>query len=598
MSSYNTYFGSLGRYGINFGDFTPLTSLLCSAVVSTPEGNTGTTIPQAVEKTKKDGDQGPKAVTDDNSLQNLIRSIKEKSVDEPKLPTEITTPPNGIVPPKGFKEIERYWVYEPFAFITIMYNSNTLEYQYFVCEPELTDFEAELLERLYIDLRDILLRSAVDAEKADRRHVLKDVCDSLLSIYGIKLTDEVYKKIFYFLERNYIGYGRIDALLKDAQIEDISCNGFNIPVFLYHVKYMNIKTNIIFYKEEELNSMVIRLVQLGGKHISVANPITHSMLPDGSRMEATLGREVTTRGSSFSIRKFRPDPFTPVDIIRHNTMTPEILAYLWLSIENNKNLLFAGGTASGKTSSLNAVSLFIPLTSKVITIEDTRELTLYHSNWVADLTREALSTNASGEIDMFELLRAALRQRPEYIIVGEIRGKEAATLFQAMNTGHTTYSTMHAGSIQAVVNRLLNDPINIPNMMLQALNIVCIQQLVYMNGQRARRVKTIVEITGIDQKTNNLRINELYKWNSVDDSYERLGDSTVLADIMEKRGWDRARMSAEISNRAKVLDYLMSKNLRDYKSVSVVVHAYYMMPDKVIEMVDKDALKDLLVIEE
>ncbi len=598
MSSDNSSFNSLGRYGISFGDFKPLSSLLCSAVVSTPEANTGTSIPRAEDKPKSDATQGPRAISDENSLQNLIRSIKDTNVDEPRVHKEPTVPPGGIVPPKGYKEIERYWVYEPFAFITIMYNNNTLEYQYFVCEPELTDFEAELLERLYIDLRDILLRSAVDAEKVDRKRVLKDVCDSLLTIYGIKLSDEVYKKIFYFLERNYLGYGRIDALLKDAQIEDISCNGFNIPVFLYHVKYMNIKTNIVFYNEEELNSMVVRLVQLGGKHISVANPIAHSTLPDGSRLEATLGREVTTRGSSFSIRKFRPDPFTPVDIIRHNTMTPEILAYLWLAIENNKNLLFAGGTASGKTSSLNAVSLFIPLTSKVITIEDTRELTLYHSNWVADLTREALSQNASGEIDMFELLRAALRQRPEYIIVGEIRGKEAATLFQAMNTGHTTYSTMHAGSIQAVVNRLLNDPINIPNMMLQALNIVCIQQLVYMNGQRARRVKTIVEITGVDQKTNNLRINELYKWNSVDDSYERLGDSTVLAEIMEKRGWDRSRMSDELAKRAKVLEYLMTKNLRDYKSVSVVVHAYYMMPDQVIEMVEKDALKDLLVVKE
>jgi flagellar protein FlaI len=567
-------------------------------VVNAPEGSTSIDTTQVVDTIKHDIDESSTTAADDNSLQNLIRSIKEKSVDVPELPKERTKPPGGIVPPKGFKEIERYWVYEPFSFITIMYNSNTMEYQYFVCEPDLTDFEAALLERMYEDLRDILLRSAVDAEKVDRRRVLKDVCDSLLSIYNIKLTDEVYKKIFYYLERNYIGYGRIDALLRDAQIEDISCNGFNIPVFLYHIKYMNIKTNIVFYNEEELNSIVIRLVQLGGKHISVANPITHSTLPDGSRLEATLGREVTTRGSSFSIRKFRPDPFTPVDIIHHNTMTPEILAYLWLAIENNKNLLFAGGTASGKTSSLNAVSLFIPLTSKVITIEDTRELTLYHSNWVADLTREALSRSASGEIDMFELLRAALRQRPEYIIVGEIRGKEAGTLFQAMNTGHTTYSTMHAGSIQAVVNRLLNEPINIPNMMLQALNIVCIQQLVYMNGQRARRVKTIVEITGIDQKTNNLRINELYKWNSVDDTFERLGDSTVVADIMEKRGWDRAHMAEELAKRAKVLQYLTDKNLRDYKSVSVVVHAFYMMPDKVIEMVEKDALKDLLIVQE
>jgi archaeal flagellar protein FlaI len=575
MSSDNSSFNSLGRYGISFGDFKPLSSLLCSAVVSTPEANTGTSIPRAEDKPKSEATQGPRALADENSLQNLIRSIKDTNVDEPRVHKEPTVPPGGIVPPKGYKEIERYWVYEPFAFITIMYNNNTLEYQYFVCEPELTDFEAELLERLYIDLRDILLRSAVDAEKVDRKRVLKDVCDSLLTIYGIKLSDEVYKKIFYFLERNYLGYGRIDALLKDAQIEDISCNGFNIPVFLYHVKYMNIKTNIVFYNEEELNSMVVRLVQLGGKHISVANPIAHSTLPDGSRLEATLGREVTTRGSSFSIRKFRPDPFTPVDIIRHNTMTPEILAYLWLAIENNKNLLFAGGTASGKTSSLNAVSLFIPLTSKVITIEDTRELTLYHSNWVADLTREALSQNASGEIDMFELLRAALRQRPEYIIVGEIRGKEAATLFQAMNTGHTTFSTMHAGSIDAAIHRLESEPLNVPRNMLQALNIISVQALIYRGTERVRRVQEVVEIVGIDPATGNLQVNNVFEYDPLHDRTSYTGRSQVYAKMAEKRGWTRDQLDTEIAVRENLLEEMRKQGIRDYISVASLFHLYH-----------------------
>jgi flagellar protein FlaI len=340
--------------------------------------------------------------------------------------------------------------------------------------------------------------------------------------------------------------------------------------------------------------MVVRLAQRGGKHISVAMPIVSGTLPNGSRIEATLGKEITTRGSSFTIRRFRADPFTPIDILNYNTMSLEILAYIWLAIENNRNLLFAGGTASGKTSSLNAVSQFIPQNSKVITIEDTRELTLYHSNWIAGLTRESQMQGNSVEIEMYDLLRAALRQRPEYIIVGEVRGKEALTLFQAMNTGHTTYSTMHASSIQAVVNRLLNEPINVPNMMLTSLNIVCIQELVFIDGKKLRRNKSIVEITGVDPRTNNLRINELYRWNSVDDTYELMGDSVVLSDIMARRGWTRKRLEDEMESRCKVLDYLRRKGIRDYKHVTRAVNAYYVMPNDVIGMIDNDTFLQLL----
>jgi flagellar protein FlaI len=522
--------------------------------------------------------------------EDRLRKMPSPSPDEQSGAPVPPTPPSlqdGVV------EIERYWVHEPYAFVSILYHNRAKEHTYLLCEPMLGDFEAELLERLYSDLRDILIRSEVDAAITDRREVLRSRCDMLLGIYGIRLDSDARQKLLYYIERNYLGHGKIDGLIRDGALEDISCNGVGIPIFLFHQKYQNLKTNVIF-AEEELNSTVIRLAQRGGKHISIATPIVNATLPDGSRVEATLGREVTTRGSSFTIRKFRADPFTPVDLLSYNTMSAEIVAYLWLAIENNKNMIFAGGTASGKTSSLNAVSLFIPQPSKVITIEDTRELMLHHNNWIAGVTRESQIQGNSIEIDMYDLLRAALRQRPEYIIVGEVRGKEALTLFQAMNTGHTTYSTMHAGSIQAVVNRLLNEPINVPNMMLQSLNIVSIQELVFVNGQKLRRTRSVVEITGIDPRTNNLRINELYRWNTADDTYEPMGESVVMADIMTRRGWDRARLKQEIADRIKVLDYLHRKGIRDYRRVTVAINAYYVMPAQVLEMIDRDELDGMI----
>ena len=528
-------------------------------------------------------------------IEDIAQQMRLATSDHPRPlePPSIEVNEDDLIT-EGSTEIERYWISEPLAYISIMYDKKNLEYVYNVCEPELSPPERDLLERLFRNIRDILIRSHIYATKAERKKVLTDVYKSLLSTYGIKLSKKSFDYILYYLERNYLGYGLIDVIMHDDLLEDISCNGVNEPVYLFHRKYQNIKSNVIFREEYELNSMVTMLVQRGGRHISYSEPISNTTLPDGSRLEATLGREVTTMGSSFSIRKFRSDPFTPIDLIKYNTMSSEVLAYLWLAIENNNSLIFAGGTASGKTSSLNAVSLFIPQGAKVITIEDTRELMLYHNNWLASVTREGPTKQLGGEIDMYELLRAALRQRPEYIIVGEVRGKEAMTMFQAMNTGHTTYSTMHAGSIQAVVNRLLNNPINVPNMMLQALNIVCIQELINIDGKKMRRTRSIVEITGIDPRTNNLRINQLYKWDSLSDTYESQQNSHVLATIADKLGWSNERLALEMKHRIELLDYLTREDLRDYKSVGIVAHLYSVMPEKVLDLVKNNKLADII----
>jgi flagellar protein FlaI len=283
---------------------------------------------------------------------------------------------------------------------------------------------------------------------------------------------------------------------------------------------------------------------------------------------------VTTRGTSFTIRKFREEPFSPVELMENGTFNADSLVYFWLAIANNKSLLFIGGTASGKTTSLNAVSLFIPPVAKVVSIEDTREITLYHDNWIASVTREAL-TEGGNAINMFDLLRAAMRQRPEFILVGEVRGHEAQTLFQAMNTGHTTFSTMHAGSVDAAIHRLESEPLNVPRNMMQALNIISVQGLIYRGTERVRRVQEVVEIAGIDPSTGNLRVNNVFVYDPVHDVFSYTGRSQVYADIAEKRGWTREQLDIEIGVRKTVLDAMQKQDIKDYISVASLFHAYH-----------------------
>ncbi len=548
--------------------------------------------------------------------------------------------------PDGYTEIDRYWVDEPYAFVLVLYDTVKKVPVYTVVEPALTPFEKTLLIRLYEDLSDVLTLDDVEfaesnagqfdegiaeeilegnggngggevatgdtgeddeqfEERVDARFVdagdggngagfdinlvkgqiLQRKALELLGYYSIELSPRSTHKILHFLNRNYIGYGKLDAILKDPHIEDISCDGVGIPIFLYHTVYKNIETNLTF-SEDYLNSFVIQLVQRGGKHISIGSPMVNATLPDGSRLQATLGKEITTRGSSFTIRRFKEDPFTPVDMLNFGTCSSEMLAYFWLAIENNKSMILAGGTASGKTSALNAISMFIPPIAKVVSIEDTRELTLHHENWIAGVTREStIAHEGVSEISMFELLKAALRQRPEYILVGEVRGEEALTLFQAMSTGHTTYSTMHAADIETLLNRLQGEPINVPHAMLQALNIVSIQMQTYIGTERVRRTKTLLEITGLDQRTGGVRINDLYTWDPAKDTFVYSDNSYVLDQIREERGWTKGQLRDALAERKDILEYMVEKEITNYKEISQIVQRYALDPDAVLSEV-------------
>jgi flagellar protein FlaI len=491
-------------------------------------------------------------------------------------------------PKPGIEEIEVYPVNEPYAHVRIIYDHSTHEYTYIIIEPSLTEPEKDLLTELKQRLFETLDINTKDLSKEEARLKLRAAADEIMRDYGIKLTPIAREKILYNMHKDFLGNGLIDPIMHDKYIEDISCDGVNSQLFAYHASYESMKTNLVYHNAEELDSFVTKLAQRAGKYISIAEPILDATMPDGSRIQMTLGQEVTAHGSTFTIRKFKDEPITPTDLIEWHTFAPLSIAYIWLCVEHGKSAIFAGGTASGKTTSLNAIALFIPPMAKIVSLEDTREIKLPHPNWIPSVTRDSFDSAGRGEINMYELLRAAMRQRPEYIIVGEVRGKECQTLFQAMSTGHTTYSTTHADSVSSVVHRIENPPMDVPRNMLSALDFICIQVQARVGGKRIRRNKQIIEILDIDPRTNELITNEVFKWRSATDEINYSGKSYLLEEIMEAKGWSENRMREELKRRQEVLEWMRIKKIRNYKDVSKILISYYRDPEAVIEKVRKD----------
>ncbi|SFB74655.1 flagellar protein FlaI [Halobiforma haloterrestris] len=484
---------------------------------------------------------------------------------------------------EGIEEVDRYWVNAPFSFVTIGYDSERNQHRYRTVEPTLTAEERVLIETLQDDVRDPLLYREADGD--DVESILQETIREYLERYGAEVDVATFYRLFYYIHRDFRGYGRLDPIMHDPRVEDVSCDGYDLPIFVYHEEYTDVATNVDFEKEA-LDRFVVRLAQHSGRHISIGDPMVETTLPDGSRAELALGEEVTPRGSAFTIRKYADEPFTPIDLLEYGTFSVEQMAYLWLAIEHNKSLIFAGGTASGKTTSMNAISMFIPPRSKVLTIEDTRELQLYHDNWLSSVTRERL--HEGKDVTMYDLLRSALRHRPEYIVVGEVRGEEAITLFQAMNTGHTTYSTMHADSVQTVINRLENEPINVPRPMVQSLDILSVQTLTRLDDGRVRRNKVIAEIEGIDQRTGELDYSTAYTWDGETDTFRSSG-SHVLTEIRDERGWSQSELLTELRNRERFLEYLWDNGITDYRRFTALVNEYYADSERVLETIEGDA---------
>ncbi|PKL70147.1 MAG: secretion system protein E [Methanomicrobiales archaeon HGW-Methanomicrobiales-1] len=521
------------------------------------------------------------------SFSSLFKAIiSEQEAYDPKIHGPLVD--LSFQPKTGIEEMEMYPVNEPFAYIRITYDHSTHEYTYNVLEPILTDAEKDLLVELKERLFDTLDINTKDITKEEARRKLRVSADDIISDFGIKLAPEQREKIHYNMYKDFLGDGLIDPIMHDKYIEDISCDGVNVSLFAFHASYESMKTTLSYSNASELDSFVTKLAQRAGKYISIAEPILDATMQDGSRIQMTLGQEVTAHGSTFTIRKFKDEPITPTDLIEWRTFSPLAIAYIWLCVENGKSAIFAGGTASGKTTALNAISLFIPPMSKIVTLEDTREVKLPHPNWIPSVTRDSFDSAGRGEINMYELLRAAMRQRPEYIIVGEVRGKECQTLFQAMSTGHITYSTTHADSVASVVHRIENPPMDVPRNMLSALDFIAIQVQARVGGKRIRRNKQIVEILDIDPRTNELITNEVFKWRSATDEHSYSGKSYLLEEIMEAKGWDETRMREELKRRQEVLEWMRIKKIRHYKDVAKILISYHRDPEAVVEKVRKD----------
>jgi len=494
----------------------------------------------------------------------------------------------SFVPKPGIEEMELYPVNEPYAYIRITYDHSTHEYMYHVLEPVLSDPEKDLMKELKERLFETLDINTKDISKEDARKKLRDSTNNIMLDFGINLSPVEREKIHYNMFKDFLGDGLVDPVMHDKYIEDISCDGVHTPLFVFHSSHESMKTSLAYHNAAELDSFVTKLAQRAGKYISIAEPILDATMQDGSRIQMTLGQEVTAHGSTFTIRKFKDEPITPTDLIEWHTYSPLAIAYIWLCVEGGKSAIFAGGTASGKTTSLNAVSLFIPPMSKIVSLEDTREVKLPHPNWIPSVTRDSFDTGGRGEINMYELLRAAMRQRPEYIIVGEVRGKECQTLFQAMSTGHVTYSTIHADSVASVVHRIENPPMDVPRNMLSALDFILVQVQARVGGKRIRRNKQIVEILDIDPRTNELITNEVFKWRSATDEHSYSGKSYLLEEIMEAKGWTDNRMREELKRRQEVLEWMRIKKIRHYRDVAKILISYHRDPESVIEKVRKD----------
>jgi flagellar protein FlaI len=507
-----------------------------------------------------------------------------------------------VIPPitnPDISEVDMVAIFDPFSFVRITFHNVLNEYIYEVIEPPVSEVETDLLAKMKVQLI-AKFQPLEEIDDETKRIELRRMIDVELRGMNLSPNPTVKGRILYYLERDFIGYGICDAPMRDAEVEDISCDGVGIPIYIYHRKYGSIKSNIKFVDSKTLDDFVLWIAQRSGRHISVANPMLDATMPDGSRLQATLGMHVTKRGSSFTIRRFRDNPFTPVDMIKFKTMSPEMMAYLWMAIENGQSMMVCGGTASGKTTTLNAVLLFIPPQMKIVSIEDTRELNLPHENWIPSLTRTGfgakniLTGKAPGEIDMFDLLATALRQRPQYLMVGEVRGAEAFIVFQAMATGKTCYTTFHAESVSAMVHRMENPPISLPRSLVAALNLVLLQKQVKVQNKLTRRVQSLTEIVGMDPETNELITNAVYSWNP-DDTFVYSGHSYIYERIAIMRNWTMKEIDREVKRRVEMLEYMRwkeSKSTRQkpftHRDVGRLLAYYYKDPQGALAEVRDD----------
>ena len=480
---------------------------------------------------------------------------------------------------KGYEVIEDYFVHKPMARIKIVKSPKLgAGLHYFAVETPLNEVEEESFRKI-MGILSKEMEPPKDDEMTPEEYVL-DQAERVAEKYYRALgghSEAGWRKIFYYVIKNLIGYGPLHAIMLDPNIEDISNNGVNSPVYVWHRKYESIPTNITFIDEETANDFIIRLAHRSSKHISSATPLMDGMLPEKHRLAATFMNEVSMKGSTFCIRKFRKDPFSIVDLIKIGTLDERIAAYFWMILEHKMSFMIIGGTGAGKTSILNALLSLMSRNDKIVTVEEVAELSPPLPNWTQFLSRQSFQfgQGAAQSISIFDLVKVSLRYRPDYIIVGEIRGEEAFTLFQALATGHGGLCTMHADSLNSVIKRLTSPPMNVSKVYIPLMNNALHIQRVELPKAKdglnfGRRVRTIWEIEDFDQ------YREVAVWNPRSDTFETWFENSFLLDkIATTKGVPRQDLLIEIEKRREFLADLVEKNIRDQGEVAERILAYY-----------------------
>ena len=469
--------------------------------------------------------------------------------------------------------------------------NNDIIPQYEVTKQDYSPEEKVLLGEMRENLVDLAISTGENFQVSEEK-LLNDIKNFLSLRLSGTLQDngtsnEYLDRLSRKFLRDIIGYGAIDPLIQDDELEEIMIIGTSKPIFVYHRKYGMMKTNLQFSDEGELRDLIDSIARQINRRIDQESPILDGRLMDGSRINATIP-PVSADGPSLTIRKFRRDPLTIIDLINSRTISVDLAGFLWLCIDGlgvkSANAIISGGTSSGKTTTLNALSAFINPNERIITIEDTLELQIPHEHVIRMETRPA-NVEGKGELTMNDLVKNSLRQRPDRIIVGEVRADEAITLFTALNTGHSGFGTLHSNDARETITRLTNEPMSVPEIMIQAIDFIIMQNRIYTpSGVSFRRISEVAEVVGMEEGT--VQLNKIFQWNPERDTIDNIGiTSNTLQQIANLSGKSIIELQNEIENRKLVLRHMINQNIRSVEGVNSVIELYYKNPQNVLNRI-------------
>jgi len=556
---------------------TPEESKAASAGLDEPKSPIQERSAESVEIQPSFGSNGPTAEPEPSKPEKTSEKKLFSSFFAKKQIPAKTTTSFAQLPPDA-ETTETYDVVPPFSKITI---ASLKELgggkAYFINEVQPSETEREQLQIL---LEIISKELEPPKNEVNPKSHIEAEARRLAKKYGLskKISEESWSKIKYYLRRNLIGFGDIDVIMNDPMIEDLSVNGIGLPVYVWHRKYESMPTNLIFTDEITLDNLIVKLTHMANKHISTAFPLLDAMLPRKDRFAATFKREVSPKGGSFSIRRFREEPFSIVDLVEMGTLNEKIAAYFWLLIENRMTIAIMGGTGAGKTSTLNALATLIKPSMKIVTVEEIPELNLQHENWVQLVARESygLGIMKTGEVSLYDLVKTSLRYRPDYIVVGEIRGEEAFVLFQALATGHGGLTTLHAESLDYSVKRLTSPPMNVAATYIPLINVAALLERVQLPKSVAggmtfgRRIKSIMEVQDYE------KYQTISSWNPTLDTFTvQLSRSNLLKKIAARHGASMDEVFSELEARTKFIKNLRTEGISKNVELAKHITNYY-----------------------